>query len=161
MCTQKQRESVILGPWGGNGGSEWDDGVFSTIKTIFVSRGEREIRSIQIEYCGKNGESIVSERHGWVVADTLDKIELDYPDEYLMRITGFHAFEQYAYKHFEDQAGGLHLLRSLCFFTNKKKYGPFGNERGTYFTSGKDGKVVGFHGRCGAFLDGIGVHMEY
>ncbi|KAF9614607.1 hypothetical protein IFM89_019584 [Coptis chinensis] len=149
----EQRESVILGPWGGPGGGGWDDGVFSTIKQIQVVRGIRMILSIQTEYCAKNGDSIWSERHGYTGADTVDTIQLDYPKEFLKRVTGFYEFE------FGDN--GMVLVQSLCFFTNKKRYGTFGVERGTYFTSGKDGKVVRFHGRCGAYLDAIGVHMVY
>ncbi|KAF9614608.1 hypothetical protein IFM89_019585, partial [Coptis chinensis] len=114
------RISVFIGPWGSHG-NHWDDGVFSTIKQIQLFRGEREIRAIQIVYCGKNGESIVSKKHGWAESDIIDKV-----------------------------------LGSKGSDATKKKYGPFGNERGTYFTSGKDGKVVGFYGQDGAYLDAIG-----
>ena len=53
-------------------------------------------------------------------------------------------------------------LRSITFYTNKAKYGPYGDEIGDAFTSSvATGKVVGFHGRSGVYLDAIGVHMEY
>lgn len=50
------------GPWGGNGGKLWDDGIFSGVKKIFLFKGE-VIYSIQIEY-DRNGLSVVSARHG-------------------------------------------------------------------------------------------------
>lgn len=52
------------------------------------------------------------------------------------------------------------MVKSLTFYTNKNKYGPFGDEQGTYFSSRQtDGVIVGFHGRKGYFLDCIGVHF--
>lgn len=54
------------------------------------------------------------------------------------------------------------VIRSLTFYTSRGKYGPFGEETGTYFTSTTtQGKVVGFHGRSGSNLDAIGVHMQH
>ena len=59
------------------------------------------------------------------------------------------------------------VASKLCgplHFTQKKKakYGPNGDEIGQAFTSSvAPGRVVGFHGRSGAYLDAIGVHMEY
>lgn len=57
---------------------------------------------------------------------------------------------------------GYEAVRSLSFYTNKGKYGPFGKEIGKFFSSpAPNGKVVGFHGRSGFCLDALGVHMEY
>ena len=51
-------------------------------------------------------------------------------------------------------------MKSLTFYTNKKKYGPFGDEHGISFSSGfNNGVIVGFHGRKGWFIDSIGVHV--
>lgn len=50
------------GPWGGDGGKPWDDGVFSGVKKIFLIRGEA-IYSIQFEY-DRNGQSMWSVKHG-------------------------------------------------------------------------------------------------
>jgi hypothetical protein len=55
---------------------------------------------------------------------------------------------------------GPAVIRSLTFHTTKRKYGPFGEEQGTYFTTKvKEGKIVGIHGRKGLFLDALGVHV--
>lgn len=50
------------GPWGGEGGRAWDDGVYTGVKQIYVMRGAF-IGSIQIEY-DMSGHSTWSSRHG-------------------------------------------------------------------------------------------------
>lgn len=50
------------GPWGGEGGRPWDDGVYTGVKQIYIMRGA-SIGSIQIEY-DRGGHSIWSARHG-------------------------------------------------------------------------------------------------
>lgn len=51
-------------------------------------------------------------------------------------------------------------MKSLTLHTNKRKYGPFGEEQGTSFSSASNnGIIVGFHGRKGWFVDSIGVHV--
>jgi hypothetical protein len=50
------------GPWGGEGGRPWDDGVYTGVKQIYIMRGVF-IGSIQIEY-DRGGHSIWSARHG-------------------------------------------------------------------------------------------------
>lgn len=75
----------------------------------------------------------------------------DYPYEVLTHISGFYGPLMYM---------GPSIIRSLTFYTNKRVYGPFGDEQGTYFTTKvKEGKVVGIHGRKGLFLDALGVHV--
>ena len=50
------------GPWGGDGGKSWDDGVYAGVKQIYVTRGE-VINSIQNEY-DRVWQSVWSARHG-------------------------------------------------------------------------------------------------
>ena len=53
-------------------------------------------------------------------------------------------------------------VKSLTFHTSRGKFGPFGEEVGSFFTSTTtEGKVVGFHGRSSLYLDAIGVHMQH
>jgi hypothetical protein len=55
---------------------------------------------------------------------------------------------------------GPTVVKSLAFYTNKKKYGPFRDEQGISFSSrSNNGVIVGFHGRKGWFIDSIGVHV--
>lgn len=80
------------------------------------------------------------------------QIVFDFPSEVLTHITGFC-----------DSAiiMGPTVVRSLTFHTNKRTYGPYGDESGTYFsTSFTNGRIVGFHGREGWYIDGIGVHVQ-
>lgn len=58
----KEPVPIGPGPWGGDGGRPWDDGVYSGIKQILITRG-KFIHSIQIEY-DRGGQSVWSSRHG-------------------------------------------------------------------------------------------------
>lgn len=79
------------------------------------------------------------------------QIVFDYPDEVLTHITGTCGPLMYM---------GPSIIRSITFHTNRGKHGPFGEEEGPSFTSkSKEGKIVGFHGRSGLFIDAIGIHM--
>ena len=79
------------------------------------------------------------------------QIVFDYPSEVLTHITGTYGPLVYM---------GPNVIKSLTFHTNKGKHGPCGEEQGPSFTHKIDeGKVVGFHGREGIFLDSIGVHV--
>ncbi|XP_002510454.2 jacalin-related lectin 3 [Ricinus communis] len=143
--------SWASGPWGGNGGKPWDDGVFSGIKKIFLAKGEA-IYCIQIEY-DRNGQSAWSVRHGGGSEGSSHLIKLEYPHETLTSICGY-------YGSFTGEDSNS-VIKSLTFYTNKGKYGPFGEEVGTFFTSSNtEGKIVGFHGRSGCYLNAIGVHMQ-
>ncbi|KAL2892756.1 Jacalin-related lectin 3 [Bienertia sinuspersici] len=117
------------GPWGGDGGKPWDDGVFTGIKQVFLTRSEA-ICSIQIEY-DRNGQSVWSVKHG-------------------------------SYYGPVSKDDHCKVIKSITLYTSRGKYGPFGEEIGTYFTSTTtEGKVVGFHGRSGSYLDAIGIHMQH
>ncbi|XAR61711.1 hypothetical protein NMG60_11016212 [Bertholletia excelsa] len=140
------------GPWGGEGGRPWDDGVFLGIKQIYLTRNEA-ISSIQIEY-DLNGQSVWSVKHGGDGVGTPTAIKLDYPHEVLTCLSGFYGPINGDY--------GPRVIKSLTFTTSRKKYGPYGEEVGTFFSSVKtEGKVVGFHGRGSIYLDAIGVHMQH
>ncbi|XP_026393625.1 jacalin-related lectin 3-like [Papaver somniferum] len=140
------------GPWGGDGGRPWDDGVFTGIKKIFLTKGEA-ICSIQIEY-DRNGQSVWSTRHGGSGGDTTNRIKFDYPHEVITCISGYYGSIS------KDERPNV--IRSLTFFTSRGKYGPYGEEIGTFFTSTiTEGKVVGLHGRSSLYLDAIGIHMQH
>jgi len=78
------------------------------------------------------------------------QIIFDFPYEVLTHVSGTCGSLMYM---------GPAVIRSLTFHTTKKLYGPFGDAHGTRFTTNlREGKVVGFHGRSGLFLDSLGVH---
>lgn len=139
------------GPWGGEGGKPWDDGVYLGVKQIFITRGDA-ICSIQIEY-DRSGQSVWSSRHG-SAGQITHRVKFEYPNEVLNCISGYY-----------NSIGGntgQNVISSITLYTSRGKYGPIGEELGTYFTSiTTEGKVVGFHGRCGMYLDAIGVHMQH
>lgn len=78
-------------------------------------------------------------------------MELDYPSEYLCSVIGHYDLkDQYV------------VVQSFSFISNRRKYGPFGTEKGNYFKfPSTDGyKIIGFHGRCGSFIESIGAFIE-
>lgn len=80
------------------------------------------------------------------------QVKFDYPNEFLTSIHGHY--------------GSLHdmgpvIIRSLTFESNRRAYGPFGVEQGANFSFPMTGgKIVGFHGKSGWFLDAIGVYLK-
>ena len=79
------------------------------------------------------------------------QIVFDFPYEVLTHVSGYCGPLMYM---------GPVFIRSLTFHTNKRQYGPYGDEQGNFFTSKvKEGKIVGIHGRKGLFLDAFGVHV--
>eukprot|EP00252_Welwitschia_mirabilis_P024983 TRINITY_DN7643_c0_g1_i3.p1 TRINITY_DN7643_c0_g1~~TRINITY_DN7643_c0_g1_i3.p1 ORF type:complete len:531 (-),score=50.03 TRINITY_DN7643_c0_g1_i3:307-1899(-) len=149
----KEPIPVGPGPWGGDGGKPWDDGVFSGVKQIVITRAE-VIHSIQFEY-DRNGQSVWSMRHGGTVTDaTPNRIKFKYPDEILTCVSGY-----YCSCRNEKEP---EVIKSLTFYSTRGRYGPFGEEFGKFFTSAKSGgKIVGFHGRSSICLHAIGVHMQH
>ncbi|XP_070670346.1 jacalin-related lectin 3-like [Malus domestica] len=143
------------GPWGGDVGRAWDDGVFSGISQIHLTREAEGICSVQIEY-DRNGQFIWSAKHGGNGGTSPHRIKLEYPHEVITCISGYYGCIS------KDQGQGPKIIKSLTFFTSRGKYGPFGEQVGTFFTStATEGKLVGFHGRSSLYLDAIGVHMQH
>ncbi|XP_065621191.1 pentatricopeptide repeat-containing protein At1g19720 [Quercus suber] len=141
------------GPWGGDGGRPWDDGVFSGIKQIYLTRVAEAICSVQIEY-DRNGQAVWSIKHGGNGGTATHRIKLEHPHEVLICISGYYGSVSRDERH--------KVIKSLTFYTSRGKYGPFGEEIGTFFTSTTtEGKVVGFHGRSSSYLDAIGIHMQH
>ncbi|CAI9777858.1 unnamed protein product [Fraxinus pennsylvanica] len=143
------KHAISVGPWGGQDGFHWDDGVYSTVRQLEIAHGAG-VDSVRIEY-DRNGASVWSEKHGGNGGAKIDTVRLDYPDEFLTSIRGHYG---------NLQAWGTVFVRSLTFESNKRTYGPYGIEQGTYFTFPTSGKIVGFHGKCGWYLDAIGVYLE-
>uniref|UniRef100_J3M8Q2 Jacalin-type lectin domain-containing protein n=1 Tax=Oryza brachyantha TaxID=4533 RepID=J3M8Q2_ORYBR len=139
-----------FGPWGGSGGTIFDDGMYTGVWQINLTRAVG-ITSIKVLY-DRNGQAVWGNKHGFSGAVSPDKIVFDFPSEILTHITGYYG---------ATMIMGPTVIRSLTFHTNKRRYGPYGDECGTYFsTSFTDGRIVGFHGREGWYIDGIGVHVQ-
>lgn len=67
-----QGKPALVGPWGGQGGHAWDDGMFTTVRQINIAHGS-SIDSIQVEY-DKNGSSLWSEKHGGNGGSKFEKV---------------------------------------------------------------------------------------
>lgn len=82
------------------------------------------------------------------------QVKLDYPDEFLTSLHGH-------YGSLQEWGQDPMIIRSLTLVSNKRTYGPFGVEHGAYFTVPQmSGKIVGFLGKSGWFLDALGVYIE-
>jgi hypothetical protein len=77
--------------------------------------------------------------------------DLDFPDEYLTRLTGY-----------LGPWGGHSVIKSLTFYTNKRVLETGGLQSGTMFdteVNNGNGKIVGFFGSSGDRLDSIGAYI--
>jgi hypothetical protein len=119
-----------------------------------VTRGNDAITSIQIEY-DRNGQSVWSIKHGGDSNGVAThRIKFEYPDESITCISGYYGPL--------NNSDRYNVVKSLSFYTSRGRYGPYGEETGTFFTSTTtQGKVLGFHGRSSFHLDAIGVHMQH
>lgn len=176
------KRRIEIGPWGGHGGSAWDDGSYDGIREISLVYG-RCIDSIKVVY-DKNGRPFTAEKHGgnggdktgevtkpyfsshllvflvpaftfYLVHSTFInqkpkfQVKLQFPEEYITSIRGYYG----------PQRGSL-VIRSLTFTSNQRTYGPFGLEEGTPFSLPMEGgKIVGFKGRNGWYVDSIGCYI--
>ncbi|KAK4490322.1 hypothetical protein RD792_000990 [Penstemon davidsonii] len=100
-----------------------------------------------------DGKIITSPKYGGNGDCTVKQINIDYESDFLIGVSGFYGQMEY---------GGVNVIKSLTFYTNKGMYGPFGEEKGTYFTSVScRGKILGFRGSSDEYLNAIGVHVQY
>ncbi|KAF2931892.1 jacalin-related lectin 19 isoform X1 [Oryza sativa Japonica Group] len=158
MEQQPQKKMVVskkimkVGPWGGTGGSPWDDGGHTGVRSITLSY-DRCIDSIAVEY-DRNGVAVAGERHGGAGGNQTTQIKLGFPEEYLTAVSGHYAAVA--------QGGAPAVIRWLAFRTNRREYGPLGGgaAEGTPFAFPVDGgAIVGFWGRSGRQLDAVGLHV--
>lgn len=61
-----------MGPWGGYGGTDWDDGSYNGVREITLMYG-RCIDSIRIVY-EKNGKPVSAEKHGGEGGSKTDEV---------------------------------------------------------------------------------------
>ena len=79
--------------------------------------------------------------------------ELQFSEEYLVSVSGYFAPLSWL-------ATKTSVIRSLTFKTNKRTFGPYGQEEGTPFNVPiEKGLIIGFIGRSGELLDAIGFHL--
>ncbi|OAY53115.1 jacalin-related lectin 19 [Manihot esculenta] len=145
-----KKKSIVVGSWGGNGGTGWDDGIYNGVREITIVF-DHCIDSIQVVY-DKNGKPVTAEKHGGVGGSKTAEIKLQYPEEFLVSASG----------HYSSVVPGWSpVIRSLTLKSNRRTYGPYGVEEGTPFNLSMDGcSIVGFTGRSGWYLDSIGFRLS-
>ncbi|CBI35988.3 unnamed protein product, partial [Vitis vinifera] len=148
--SNEKKLSMVVGAWGGDGGSSWDDGSYSGVRGITIVY-DRCIDWIRVVY-DKNGKPVTGQKHGGVGGNKTAEVKLQYPEEILISVSGHYCPVVY---------GGSPVIRSLTFKSNRRTFGPFGVEEGTPFSLSMDGgRIVGFQGRSGWYLDAIGFHLS-
>ncbi|XP_056173935.1 jacalin-related lectin 3-like [Syzygium oleosum] len=148
-------------PFGNSGGSLWDDGVHANVRAVHILASDI-IHSIRIVY-DNNGSIVEGSEHGKKGRYRYHKqATLDYPKERLLSISGC----MKPYKKNSDP-----IIRGLKIHTTKKVYGPFGTEEWpwdareniTEFripSESGGGRIVGFFGTAGPYLNSIGARLE-
>lgn len=136
------------------GGDRWNEGTYSGVRKITLTKDGDTISSLQVDYGLAGNDSTVSgisfegSTHG-IVTNSKTTYVLDFPDEYLTRMTGY----------FGSWFGHT-VIKSLTFQTNKRVLGTSGPQDGTKFdTEVNNGKIVGFFGSSGDRLDSIGAYI--
>lgn len=146
---------VRFGPWGGNSGTIFDDGIYTGVRQINLTRGLVGISSMKVLY-DRNGQAVWGDKRGVSGGSRAQKVVFDFPSEILTHITGYFGSTT------TMRMMGPTVIRSLTFHTTRKSHGPFGGDEqhGTFFSSClADGRIVGFHGRAGWYVDSVGVHV--
>uniref|UniRef100_A0A5B7B841 Putative inactive protein RESTRICTED TEV MOVEMENT 1-like n=1 Tax=Davidia involucrata TaxID=16924 RepID=A0A5B7B841_DAVIN len=143
-------------------GEVWDDKGRSDIVQIFISWTDGTgftsgINFIQFLYV-ENGTLVLSEKHGGKSGNKFNTVKLDYPSEFLTRLSGHVVYRDRGYD-----------VDSITFGTNRGTHGPFGGsfegtgEDDTFFDfqMGQDRPFGGFHGSTmNGYLQSIGVYVR-
>uniref|UniRef100_A0A0E0HHJ8 Jacalin-type lectin domain-containing protein n=1 Tax=Oryza nivara TaxID=4536 RepID=A0A0E0HHJ8_ORYNI len=124
------KKIMKVGPWGGTGGSPWDDGGHTGVRSITLSY-DRCIDSIAVEY-DRNGVAVAGERHGGAGGNQTTQGGAPAAIRWLAFRTNRREY---------GPLGG-------------------GAAEGTPFAFPVDGgAIVGFWGRSGRQLDAVGLHV--
>ncbi|KAH7565541.1 hypothetical protein JRO89_XS09G0225100 [Xanthoceras sorbifolium] len=128
-------DTFLVGPYGVKRGREWSYIAKGAITGIMISCDENVVVSYVFKGVDENGNVEYSDTFGYHYED-VSKIMINWPEEYFTSLNGTYYQGQLNY-----------YFSSLCFTTNRKKYGPFGQPRGTPFDFPMNGRVIaGFYG---------------
>src|SRR5260370_216507 len=127
-----------VGPVGGHGGNPFEDPSDQQIKEIIIHWGS-DLDSITVTFW--NGTSI---QHGGTGGENVREFDLE-AGEFITQISGNY-----------DS-----VIKAISFDTNQgRHFGPFGPNNGNVpfmLPACAPGRVVGFFGRSGGYLDAIGL----
>ncbi|XP_078167861.1 uncharacterized protein LOC144562543 isoform X2 [Carex rostrata] len=151
-------KSVLCGGSGGSARDMDDVSAISSICDVKIRYDDNTIHALSVRY--RLDDYSYKETLWGRETGKLTKIDFG-RFEYIKSVRGYVGY-----------FGDIFTVRSLQLITNKisyrpyKKeevtYGPYGKEEGTHFElSAFDGKIVGFHGRSGEYLNAIGVYVQW
>ncbi|KAF7032538.1 hypothetical protein CFC21_043699 [Triticum aestivum] len=145
----KQVLVTKIGPWGGNGGKEFDiiESAPQHLESVTIRSGVA-IDSIAFSYINQAGKKQTLGPWGGdgELTDTITFAPLEIVKE-VSGTTG--------------TFGGDTIVTSVTFVTNVRTYGPFGKPNGTAFSVPlTDTNVVGFFVRAGRPVNAIGVYAR-
>ncbi|XP_042455579.1 jacalin-related lectin 19-like [Zingiber officinale] len=148
--SSEQNITLKVGPWGGNG-QNFDIISDSQLITKVVVKSGDVVDYLEIFY-SVGGNSVTSYSAGGSGGDSTNKIPLD-EGEYINWISGS------VINDYNSQT----CITQLGFKTNRgNEYGPFGNKEGSDGTGFTipfvDGRIVGFFGVSGKYINAIGVY---
>ncbi|ONK81884.1 uncharacterized protein A4U43_C01F33850 [Asparagus officinalis] len=136
---------IKAGPAGSWQGQAWDDGVFHSVATIFLTYTAFGIVSIQFAYADERGNRRLSLRRGGAGGTSFETIQITGP---ITSVSGYY------WNH----------VTSLVIDAGGVRHGPYGSAfgRGTEFSFGASGTCIrGFHGCSdGDVLRSIGVYID-
>eukprot|EP01018_Ginkgo_biloba_P038973 Gb_38771 [translate_table: standard] len=161
MANIKRVDVETYGPWGGRGGSPWDDGSHKHVKAITLTFDEPLpppwigslplLRSIQVDYVAPSGEVVKGPKHGGNGKRT-HKVEFNPPCDVLAKIRGLV---------FGD------CVKALSFERDEPPCPPIERddppfppiERNELFESSPGKEIVGFYGHCAdGCIKAIGIY---
>ncbi|TVU35378.1 hypothetical protein EJB05_17265 [Eragrostis curvula] len=176
---------IRVGPWGGRGGSPWDDGPHRGVRSITLAYS-RFLESMTVEYVDRSGRPVYGEKHGGGTSRSRsEKVPL-IPNQVVcarsMHVSSIFVCNgqliddiwvqielDFPYefvtgvsgRYQEVHVGSLPVVRSLTFTTSRGKvHGPFGYDEGTPFAYPMEGGVVvGFTGRSSWHVDALGLYV--
>ncbi|VYS48842.1 unnamed protein product [Arabidopsis thaliana] len=125
-----------------------DGGDYDGIRKVYVTTDGSAIRHVRFDY-DKAGQ--VETRERGAKTGTQHEFTVNHPYEYITSVEGTYA---------HTQPYNCVVLTSLTFKTSKGRASPaIGKVTGSKFKLERQGDaIVGFHGRVGSCIDGIGVY---
>ncbi|GMN68808.1 hypothetical protein TIFTF001_037856 [Ficus carica] len=136
-------KDIVVGPWGGSGDNGWDDGSYTKVRQIELSHRDT-IDFFSVLY-DLNGQPFDGPKH---------PSKHSFPTvKFLVSVSGNASPLSWL-------ATTTLVVCSFTFKTNKRIFGPYGQEEGTPFNFPiENSLIVGFNGRTGELLDAIGFHL--
>ncbi|KAL1224541.1 Jacalin-related lectin 20 [Cardamine amara subsp. amara] len=140
---------IKLQQQGGTGGMEWDHGVNTGVRKVFITYSPTMISHIKVDY-DKAGKVEMGQA-GRVDGETKEFV-VDYPNECITSVGGT----------CDQVTDSANRVRTLSFKTSKGRTSPtYGNVPGkrAFVLESKGRALVGFHGRGAWAIDAIGAHF--